>query len=364
MYYKISSVDNKCSYFIEDKEWGKVYKIKDATLVNGYYLIKDGFFIKETLHENFNRKWVSYWKKERGNSFGGRNSEEIEFGKNRNSLYLNKRSNKKSFLNIPVILFEYMYSYNFQHFLLTALPRLSILFNKNFDNLKILIRKDTSKYQIDYISKIFGKERILIIEPDLEYEVATIYLIKFYQWTNYKTVIKFFDKIKYYFKIKDSFKIKNNKLTEYIYISRSDALGRRPLLNNDEFKKIISKYNFSDILFSNIDLEEKIEILDKTKLLIGVTGSGLSNAIFLPKGSSILYIEHPKFLIHKEIISFCKYKGIKLKVLREKNIFFKKLLLKFNSLINTTIRIKENRINSEFWEIDINKLENFIKKNI
>ena len=61
-----------------DNENGKLWQIKNAVLLHGNFLLWNNFVIKESLHENFSPSWIKYWLKERGETFGGKKSDQVK----------------------------------------------------------------------------------------------------------------------------------------------------------------------------------------------------------------------------------------------------------------------------------------------
>lgn len=87
------------------------------------------------------------------------------------------------------------------------------------------------------------------------------------------------------------FQSKNEKNNEYhrIWISRQNA--ERRLINNfSEVIKILEKHKFKIIEFENFSLGEQISMSMNCKVLGGVHGAGLTNMMFMSKGSKIFEV--------------------------------------------------------------------------
>ena len=80
---------------------------------------------------------------------------------------------------------------------------------------------------------------------------------------------------------------KKNKLYKKIYISRKFQ-KKRAFINEYEFCKYLRKKKFEIHYFENYSIKKQIDLISKTKLLIGFSGAGLVNCIWLPKNSSII----------------------------------------------------------------------------
>ncbi|MBS1946823.1 MAG: glycosyltransferase family 61 protein [Bacteroidetes bacterium] len=90
---------------------------------------------------------------------------------------------------------------------------------------------------------------------------------------------------------------------ENLYISRKKA-SRRKVVNEDEILRIFYKYDFTIFYPEEHDFLEQVAIFSKIKYLVGEHGSGLTNILFMNKGTSVLELHknqtneltHPSFL--------------------------------------------------------------------
>lgn len=81
----------------------------------------------------------------------------------------------------------------------------------------------------------------------------------------------------------------NLDLGERIYISRQKA-EKRKVLNHTELEQLLSKYQFKTLYAEDFSLEEQISIFKNAKFVVSPHGAGLSNIIFMNKGSKIIEI--------------------------------------------------------------------------
>lgn len=82
-------------------------------------------------------------------------------------------------------------------------------------------------------------------------------------------------------------------VTERIYISRELA-GRRKVVNEDDVLRVLAKYDFQTFYPEKWSFLEQVTYYSKIKYLIGTHGSGLTNILFMPKGSSLLELHKDK----------------------------------------------------------------------
>lgn len=79
----------------------------------------------------------------------------------------------------------------------------------------------------------------------------------------------------------------SKKYSSRIYISRAKA-PQRKVLNEDKLTPILKKYNFEILHFEDLAWTEQISICNNASILISIHGAGLTNMLFMPKGSTIL----------------------------------------------------------------------------
>ena len=127
-----------------------------------------------------------------------------------------------------------------------------------------------------------------------------------------------------------------------IYFSRSsivNPVGNRALLNEKELEKFLENKGFNIVHPHELKSEkEKIMMLSKAEVLIGLSGSGLHNAVFMNDNASVIQIVNP-----------VKSNGFEVQnaISMVKNITL------------DTIIINEPGISDE-WTIDLEKLEKLL----
>ena len=138
-------------------------------------------------------------------------------------------------------------------------------FNKIFKNIKF-----------GYISNQNQKLSNLTLLSHIQHNKKNIYFKN--------SVVKLKNKMDKYYPIK--------KTDLFTLVSRSKS--HRKLLNESELLKLLKKYNFKVYHFENLSLLNQINIIRKSKILIGYQGSNLANCIFLKKNNHLIDIFHPK----------------------------------------------------------------------
>ncbi|MBU6338942.1 MAG: DUF563 domain-containing protein [Rickettsiales bacterium] len=72
-----------------------------------------------------------------------------------------------------------------------------------------------------------------------------------------------------------------------IYISRASC-GLRYVENENEVVALLEKYGFKKILADNFSYDDQIAICSKARYLVGPHGAGLTNLLFMSRGSFVL----------------------------------------------------------------------------
>jgi capsular polysaccharide biosynthesis protein len=84
--------------------------------------------------------------------------------------------------------------------------------------------------------------------------------------------------------------IENNIKKVWIDMSRH----RRPVQNIKDLQPILNKYNYVEVLFEELSIHEKINLLSNVDILVGSHSSGLTNMLFMRSGTKVVDIRDPK----------------------------------------------------------------------
>jgi len=74
---------------------------------------------------------------------------------------------------------------------------------------------------------------------------------------------------------------------EKLYVSRQLA-NRRKVINEDEVSSVLRKFGFTIFCPEQFSFLQQVDIFANVKYLVGEHGSGLTNLLFMQKGSSLL----------------------------------------------------------------------------
>lgn len=85
----------------------------------------------------------------------------------------------------------------------------------------------------------------------------------------------------------DYFGLAKSKPTRRIYVSRA-KVARRFVKNDTEVVELLEKYGFEIVHFQEMSFLEQLKMASETEIMIGLTGSGLNNMMFMPSGAKVL----------------------------------------------------------------------------
>ena len=105
--------------------------------------------------------------------------------------------------------------------------------------------------------------------------------------------------------LRDYFPIKNDIINnKRIYIDRNNSLIRK-IINYNEVKKILIKFDFEIYQFDEMSLNEKISLMQSSKYIISPAGAGLANLVFCMPSSNIMIFYNSEYLTDS-FYSICK----------------------------------------------------------
>lgn len=79
----------------------------------------------------------------------------------------------------------------------------------------------------------------------------------------------------------------DNTKVNRVYLTRSKR-GVRNIHNENEVIELLKKHGFTVVTFENLTIWEQINLMSNTSHFVSIHGAGLSNMMFMNKGSSVL----------------------------------------------------------------------------
>jgi capsular polysaccharide biosynthesis protein len=164
-----------------------------------------------------------------------------------------------------------------------SLPRLmAIKKTRGEKKFKIIVPSETPSYVKDSIVKLGF---IPYFFNDNEYlKILNLYHINYLSISGYahpiinELVVELKKKI---------VKVEKQKY----YLSRNNTI-KRSISNEEELINELKKFGFKIIHTENKTLEEQIQIFSECEILVSPHGAGMTNMLFMPKGSKIIEIGH------------------------------------------------------------------------
>lgn len=80
-----------------------------------------------------------------------------------------------------------------------------------------------------------------------------------------------------------------------VYISRNLGSNRR-MVNEDEVLELLNKLGFITVYFEKMSMLEKVALMSRAEVVIGVCGAGLTNLVFANPGTKVIEIFAPNYI--------------------------------------------------------------------
>ena len=224
---------------------------------------------------------------------------------------------------------------NYYRNMITFFPR---IFFANEKKIKLGIHRNLSNKFKNFILSVCQK---------LNIEVQWIFLDDgFYKFID-SQIPEFLSK-NYSIKILNNLiNLKKNQATkendEKIYITRYNTIYRN-LINETDVADLLKKNGFKLFNLNNLDIFQQIELFSKAKVIVGVTGSGLTNTVFCRPGTKVIEIM-PNYQYSYENHLKLRYQYIS------------------NELNLDYIKVEADPVELEI-DIKNNKVSNFISSNV
>jgi capsular polysaccharide biosynthesis protein len=274
-------------------------RLLNNVFVNHYGLvIKNGVLVKGCapnighVHYKDDNFYFQHWRKA---------SEQwlvAKFGKSIPSI---KFDDNRTYLVVHSPWFSYYF------WITECLPRL--LMTKEFHDDVILIYPENWK-NISFINEtlaLFPKLKKVIVPADHHMFVKKLMMPEVKPWTPIfvpELILEVKEFLQSNFLDKDYDRA--NNLRKGIYISRKGTTKKN---FSDELlvEKIVSEYGFESLGMENLSFKEQINMINSSKAIIGITGAGLINQIFLNPTSYMIDMTNIGYL-NSEIYKFHYWK--------------------------------------------------------
>lgn len=263
--------------------------------------------------------------------------------------------------DVDVFIYDYSWGYNYQHWLLTSIPRLFLFkeLKARYPELKVLHNPNGPSFKYE-IFELLG-----IARDDIIYHVNL---------TNYKRVFSpsFIGGsgktvsptiLPYFQRLRDDLGYKctpENKI-RLVYLGRDDAQGKRPLSNRNELDELLISHDFEKIDLSSLSLREKIKTFSEAKIIIGDFSAGWGHLVFCDEGTKAILLEHEIYHFESFYSELSKRIGCEFSIVNSNN-FFSNIILNCYRLLWRLTRSFDKNANSKLWSVDLNQVKKMLIK--
>lgn len=174
---------------------------------------------------------------------------------------------------------------NYFHWFIDSLPKLYMI---STIKAKVLIPKDSPAFVKNSILS-FGFN-IIEMDSNVYYKCSNLYYVDFITDSGYSN--PFVDKMAN--EIKKNLNIVDQEKKDIVYISRSKSTFRS-FDNEHDLIKFFQSINAKIVFTELLTWEEQVKLFSNTKILISTHGAGLTNQIYMPKGSVLIEIGAKEF---------------------------------------------------------------------
>lgn len=217
-----------------------------------------------------------------------------------NRLGLNYKLNRTTSLPNTVIHFCKDYSPNYFHWMIEALPRLSII--DKFPELKntpLLVDATLYPQQLEALEYLTqGNREIIRLNKGEAYHVkrliypsclSHIHNNYFHPIDYRKDVVISPDAIIY---LKNRFKplTDDTKATRKIYLSRKSTGANKRIENDDEIANFLANHGFEVVLPETLTFAEQAKLFSQAAIIIGASGSAFTNLIFAQQNTQAIIL--------------------------------------------------------------------------
>ena len=175
--------------------------------------------------------------------------------------------------------------FNYYHWLLEILPKLSLL--ERFDQLEhipLILHKELNAFQKEslQLAGVFPQKMVCLEQG--YYQVDKLYFPSYLSGIN-NISPHTISWLRTRFLNKDF--SRESPPESYLYITRSDASIRR-VINEDEIIEFLKNIGFEIISLAKMPFVEQIKIFSRAKVVIAPHGAGLTNIVFAPPNTTII----------------------------------------------------------------------------
>jgi capsular polysaccharide biosynthesis protein len=263
---------------LEESKFDALYK---HSLTNAYIspfglVFKNGWIVKASIHRTFNnnllRQLPSFYKK----------------------IFLTK---KIVHVKGNCLVVSHSWYDNYYHWFIEIMPRLFLL-KEETAAYTLLIHANLKPFHKEILAFFNFKEIVFIKDDELAYASSVTFPSFNHSDKKENLTTTFSDPAMNKLLMQNMSKWivskTANQLTEKhlkIYISREKALYRK-VLNEKELTDFLMTQGFAILYFEEYEFWKQVQLMQHAKIVIGLSGAGLSNILFMQKGSHVINFSH------------------------------------------------------------------------
>ncbi len=185
---------------------------------------------------------------------------------------------------------RYLYVYNhfgagYGHWLADVLPRLFML-KEHAKEYILVLPEHYSSFHLETLKPFgIGREQVQFLERGASYRLPQVTLVS-HVGTSCNTKDEVLQELRAFYLnyyVGSQWPVPSKKL----YISRSRMKNRR-VMNEMEVEELLIQQGFQILYPEESNFEEQVKLFAECKVLVGLTGSGLTNMLFMQKGSAVV----------------------------------------------------------------------------
>ena len=181
--------------------------------------------------------------------------------------------------------------YNLYHWLIDALPRLSLL-PPSQKKPYLLLPKDTIKrdYVLSTLKKFnFNRKDIILLDNNTRYLCHQLQVITTSILASGACSTQPVQQVQL------KFKQLTKKINKRIYFARKPKLGRQ-IINESKFESLLDKYGFQKIFPEDYSFDDLQNLLSHTEIFIATYSASLAHAVLMPRKSSLIEVAAEGFI--------------------------------------------------------------------
>jgi len=270
--------------------------------------------------------------------------------KNYSGVGLKLKLNQSTQLPQSAIHFCKDYSGNYFHWMVEALPRLWIIEQfPELDSLPLLIDDNLKPQQLEVLQLLTqGKRELITLQAKQAYPINELIYPSslshvhnnYYHPIDYANDIVISPAAIHY--LRDRLLTTSNRIAnKKIYISRKNVAHNKRLLNDDEIEDFMNQQGFSIVYPEDMTFREQVDLFSQAKIIIGASGSALTNMIFSPPNAHVFVLSANNKQVNFNLFStLANVSGVKLTYILGRDIIINHYAQTHNSFIVDTSTIE------------------------